>query len=227
MGAAFDPATPDGRNGTPEAAFSADGTAEPGRQYEIPARCGVAVRLASGQGLVIENPTGAQVCDFWAFNAGDLDEHLSMEHLHTALGRIYPKPGDLLVSNRRRALLRFEEDSSPGVHDTVVAACDIDRYRQLGCKGYHDNCTDNLRMALTAIGLAAPAVPAPFNLWMNTPVGADGAIQWLAPVARSGDRVVFRAEVDCVVVMSACPQDMTPINGADRQPTGLRFHVES
>lgn len=224
---AFDPARPDGRNATLDAAISKDGAPTPGRRYEIPARCGVAVRLAVGESLIVENPNGAQVCDFWAFNAEDLDEHLSMEHLHTTLGRITPRPGDPLVSNRRRPLLRLAEDSSPGVHDTVIAACDLDRYRELGCDGYHDNCTDNLRMALAAIGLKPPAIPAPFNLWMNTPVGADGRVSWLAPVAVPGDVVVFKVEAPCIAVMSACPQDMTPVNGAAQQPTGLAFRVEN
>ena len=29
---------------------------------------------------------------------------------------------------------------------------------------------------------------------------------------KAGDFVVLRAEMDCVVVFSACPQDMLPIN---------------
>jgi uncharacterized protein len=31
--------------------------------------------------------------------------------------------------------------------------------------------------------------------------------------------LILRAELDCVVAMSACPQDTLPINGAARQPT--------
>lgn len=30
--------------------------------------------------------------------------------------------------------------------------------------------------------------------------------------ARKGDHVVFRVEMDAIVVFSACPQDMLPIN---------------
>lgn len=60
---------------------------------------------------------------------------------------------------------------------------------------------------------------------MNTPVAADGSISWLAPVSSSGDRFVLRAEIDVVAVMSACPQDMVPINGADLMPQSLAFIV--
>ena len=36
------------------------------------------------------------------------------------------------------------EDTSRGDHDTLIAACDSERYILLGVKEYHDNCTDNL-----------------------------------------------------------------------------------
>jgi len=224
---AFDPGAPDGTNASLQSAISADGTPKEDETYRVPPRCGVAVRLAEGQKLAIINTHGTQVCDFWAYNAEDLDEHLSMEHVHTALGTIFPKAGCGLVTNRRRVILDFEDDTSPGVHDTVIAACDHHRYRQLGCTDYHDNCTDNLRMALIAIGQRAPAIPAPFNLWMNIPVAKDGSIRWLPTVSKPGDRLTFCARLQCIAVLSACPQDLMPINGDAGQPTELHFEVTS
>lgn len=221
----FDPATPDGKNASLESAISADGTPEPGRRYTAPARCGVAVRLQAGQRLSVINTHGTQVGDFWAFNAEDMEEYLSLEHARAYLRSIFLKAGDELISNRRRTLLTFEEDTSPGVHDTVIAACDAYRYRQLGCEGYHDNCTDNLRMALMAIGQRAPAIPAPFNLWMNIPVARDGSVDFLPTVSSPGDRVVFRAEMPVIAAISACPMDIVPINGPDGTPVDLAFEV--
>lgn len=222
---AHDPGQPNGTNASLDLAISPDGTAEPGRTYPVEARCGVAVRLATRQTLTVINPSGHQVCDFWAFATADLNEHLSMAHLHTTLGSIFPKTGDPLVSNLRRTLLTISEDTSPGVHDTVIASCDDARYRELGCTDYHDNCADNLAMALIAIGLHAPLIPAPFNLWMNVPVAPDGATRFAPPVAQPGDRMSFRAEADVVAVMSACPQDLTPVNGEGVAPGPLAFMV--
>ena len=223
---AFNPATPDGENASLQSAISPDGTPDPGRRYIVPARCGIAVRLTEGQSLAVINTHGTQVGDFWAFNAADLDEYMSMEHIHADRRSIFPKAGDRLVTNRRRAILMFEEDTSPGVHDTVIAACDKDRYHQLGCKGYHDNCTDNLRMALIAIGERAPAIPAPFNLWMNIPVAPDGSCSFLPTVSAPGDRAAFRAAMPCIAVISACPMDIVPINGPDGIPVELEFEVD-
>lgn len=231
----FDPATPDGSNASLSSAVSPDGIPDLGVTYLIPARCGVAVHLSVGQRLRIINTHGTQVCDFWAFHADGMDEHMSMEHMHTDLESIYPKAGVRLITNRRRPILTFEEDSSPGVHDTVIAACDHHRYRQLGCSEYHDNCTDNLRMGLIAIGLRAPAIPAPFNVWMNTPIASNGSVQWLPTVSKPNDYVDFVTQLPCIAVMSACPQDLKPINGAVGEPgseakgapTNLHFVVEN
>lgn len=191
----------------------------------VPARCGRAARLNKRQSIKIINTHGAQVVDTWAFSAEDLTEFLSMEHLRATIERIFPRPGDGLVTNRRRPILRFMEDTSPGIHDTLMAACDDYRYGLLNCTEYHDNCTDNLFAGMRQIGLRPPECPSPLNLWMNIPVGDGGKTQWGEPVSEPGDYVVFRAEMDCVVAMSACPQDILPINGALRDPTEAHYQI--
>ena len=220
-----DNATPCGTNPTLFSPIAPDGTPEIGRRYTIPARQGRAVRLARGQSIRIINTHGTQVCDTWAFNATNRAEYLSWPHARAWINRALPIPGDALVTNRRRPILTLIEDTSPGVHDTLIAACDLFRYMTLGVNEYHDNCADNLRMAMMAIGLTVPEVPQPFNVWMNIPLAADWTIDWLPPVARPGDRVTLRAEMDCIVVMSACPQDLVPINGENMIPVELQAEV--
>ena len=223
--ATYDPSIPDGTNRSLEIAISPDGTPEMNHIYTIEARCGVAVRVGLNQQLTIINPTGHQVCDFWIFAADDMGEYSSMEHLHTALNSIFPKVGDGVISNQRRKLMTIIEDTSVGVHDTIIACCDNARYQQLGCTEYHDNCADNLRQALIAISLKAPTIPAPFNLWMNVPLQANGSTSFSAPLSKPGDQMTFRADMDVIAVMSACPQDVTPVNGVGVAPDILEFYV--
>ena len=64
----FDPGKPDGANNTLKIGISKDGTPELNYIYKIPARCGLAVRVKQNQNIEIENRSGTQVCDFWAFN---------------------------------------------------------------------------------------------------------------------------------------------------------------
>lgn len=194
----------------------------------IPARQGIAAHAAAGSMLRIVNTHGTQVVDFWAFNARDLGEFLSLPHLHTDLARTIPRVGDRLVTNHRRAILTLVEDTSPGIHDTLIAACDRYRYEQFGAAPGHENCTDNLRDALAELGLSAPTTPAPLNLWMNIPIGADRTSVTFEPtVSKPGDHVLLRVELDAVVVFSACPMDIVPINGPDCVPVEAHFRVEA
>lgn len=189
----------------------------------IPARRGKAAKVKAGQTIKMINTHGNQVVDTWAFNADDLGEFMSMEHTRPHIGHIYPKVGDIMYTNKRRPILTITEDTSPGIHDTIIAACDRYRYKFLGVEGYHDNCTDNLFAGMKEIGLTPPECPSPFNVWMNIPVGPDGSIQFLPTVTKPGDSLSLRAEMDLVIAFSACPQDILPINNT--QPTEAHFQI--
>jgi uncharacterized protein len=187
----------------------------------IPAGHGRAFRLDAGQRLRVATTEGGQVVDTWALALPDLDEWMSMEHTRGRLLAVSPRAGDDLFSDRRRPILRFVQDTSPGVHDTLIAACDQERYSQLGHEGSHRNCADNFRAALAELGYAAPPVPAPLNVFMSIPVAADGTLSFEPSPAGPGDAVTLEAVRDVVVVLSACPQDLVPINGASMRPTDV------
>jgi uncharacterized protein len=192
---------------------------------EIPARHGKATKLSAGQSVRVINTYGQQVVDTWAFVLADIREFMSMEHTRIFIGRIIPKIGDPFVTNHRRPILTLTEDTSGGIHDTLVAACDRWRYELLGAAGYHDNCTDNLAAGLAELGLTPPETPSPLNLFMNIPVIDGNAIDVLPPVSTPGSYVTLRAEIDCVVAFSACPQDMVPVNGAAMTPTAAHYEI--
>ena len=194
-------------------------------QLTIPARRGKAALVSAGQHVKVINTHGQQVVDTWAFRREDLTEFMSMEHSRTSIGRTMPIQGQSMVTNHRRPIVTLVEDTSGGIHDTLLAACDRYRYELLGCTGYHDNCTDNLAAALAELGLTPTETPSPWNLFMNIPVRADGSLGFEPPVCGPGDYVLLRAEMDCVVAFSACPQDLVPINGADCIPTEAHFQV--
>jgi len=190
---------------------------------EIPARKGKAAHLKKGQIIKIINTHGHQVVDTWVFNASNLNEFSSNEHMRVKLSNIFPKLGEPLYTNKRRPIALLEEDTSPGIHDTLMAACDIYRYQQLGCAEYHENCSDNLHTAIKEIGLNIATTPPPLNLWMNIPVNVKGDCGWEPPVSNPGDFVKFRAVIDCIFAMSACPQDLVPINAGN--PVEAHFQI--
>jgi len=196
----------------------------------VPARKGVAVRLEPGQAVKVLNTTGTQVVDFWAVSLPDGERVLSMSHTRAATKRLVPRAGDELLDSERLAMMRFIEDTSPGVHDTVMAACDAERYRGLGVVGFHDSCANNFRTSLSDAGFASITprqVPQPFNLFMNIPWDAEGGLDFTPSVSRPGDFVMFAAVVPCVAVLSSCPQDIIPINGPDSSPTEFEIEILS
>lgn len=233
----------------------------PGKKHPIPARSGVAVPLSANQTIQVINTHGTQVIDFFAFVSTDptniekleWSHHLSMSHTRASTCHLSPLVGDVLTTTRREPILRLEEDTSGGVHDTLIAACDIYRYRELAGKSeedepeyYHDSCADNLIKGLIKdSGLESEdvpgdfATPQPLNLFMNIPVhpkkegaevktdvspSAGAELSFERPVSTAGSGVKLKALRGCVVVMSACPQDMLEINC--REPKECHFVIE-
>ncbi len=193
------------------------------KQITIPARHARAAHVKKGQKIRVTNTHGTQVVDCWAINANNPGEFMSMEHCRVSLERYRPRKGDTMVTNKRRPILKILQDTAGGVHDTLLAACDRYRYELLGCKEYHRNCTDNFWEAMVAIGEKPAELPSPFNLWQNTPVESGDVIKPNPPISKKGEHILFRAEMNLVICLSACPQDITSING--NKPRTARFEI--
>ncbi len=191
----------------------------------VPARSYRAVFVRTYQNVRIVNVEGTQVADMWAFAAHDADEWMSMEHTRLRNGRISPAVADALVTNRGNVAFTCTEDNSGGVHDTLLPACDRARYARLGFVGYHENCVDNLQAALRKYEIAPRNLPSPLNLFENAPISAGGEIAIQPPMASPGSYICFRADMDLLLVISACPQDLLPTNGAAMRPSDVHIHL--
>jgi len=189
----------------------------------VPAREGRAVEVEAGGRFCVVDLEGGQVADTFAFCADDVSEYHSAEHTRVSVDRLFPRPGEHFVTNRRRPILFFEEDATPGIHDMLCAACDPERYEGLGVEGWHASCEENLRKAMAALGHERIEIPQPINLFMNIPVDKNGELGWEPAPTKAGDHVVLRAEMDIVLAVSACPQDIVSIN--DGNPTPLAIDL--
>ncbi len=194
----------------------------------IPAGHGQAIRLAAGQRVKLINTHGTQVVDMFGYNAYDLREFMCMASSRVWNERINPVVGDVMVTNQRRPIFTIVEDTTPGIHDTLLAACDRYRYGLLGCEGYHRNCQDNMIEGLQELGVTPPSPNSnSFNVFMNIPVGDDrNSVDFKPTACEPGQYITFRAEMDCYVVFSACPQDILPIHGeGGAPPVDAHFEV--
>ena len=192
-------------------------------RHTVEARKGAAYKLDAGQKFKIINTHGWQVVDFWAVSLEDPTEFMSMVHTRSTLTKLVPHPDDILCSNLRKPIVQFIEDTSPGVHDTVVAPCDLPRYGLLGVEGFHDSCSNNFMTAARELGFTAfTQAPESFNLFMNIPWTPEGDLSFQPTVSKAGDYVVFEALRPVAMIVSSCPQDILPINSGDP----VEFDVE-
>lgn len=168
-------------------------------------------------------------------------EYLSLPHTRAASHKLVPEVDDELLTNLRNPIVTLIEDTSPGAHDTLTAACDANQYAALGVDkpAEHGSCAENLVLALKEInetaGLKGPKAvgadisvniaPTPLHLFMNAPLQSEGTSQSDGagtkgvtlsvdePKGKKRCHVRFRAERDVVIVFSACPMDVGKQNG--------------
>ena len=189
----------------------------------VAARTGKGFEVATGDLIRITDLEGSQPVDFWAFSKDDHLEFLSCEHTKPSIEKLFPHVGDAAFTNRRRRIVTVVDDTSPGQHDMQYAACDPMRYVELGVEGYHESCQENLHTALGSFGVTLQFSPQPWNLFTNFAIQPDGTIRIESPETKAGDGILLRAELDALVVVSACPQDQNLTCGG--RPTDIRVEV--
>ena len=173
--------------------------------HEIPPRSGVAFTLRKGQTLTVIDPMGEQVADLLAFNQGDVGEAISSGRTLDYASRIYLTTGDPLYSNRSNVMLRIVEDDV-GRHDFLLTPCSKDTFRIIyGDTDPHRGCLGNLAAALAPYGITEDMIPTAFNCFMNVPVdGKTGTLTVEPPLSKAGDRIVFEADMDLIIGLTAC-----------------------
>jgi hypothetical protein len=177
-----------------------------------------------GQTLRIVDLRGNQAVDFLAYNAADTAERYSAPDTVVAQRNLFLGVGTVLMSNEGRPLLTITGDTC-GRHDTVGGACSCEsntlRY------GHHTKhqhaCVENFLLEGARHGLGKRDLVGNVNWFMNVPVEADGSLGIVDGLSAPGKYVDLRAERDCLVLVSNCPQINNPCNGFD--PTPIRMLV--
>ncbi len=172
--------------------------------FEIPPRSGAAFRLNKGQRLRVIDPQGEQVSDLLAFNAADTAEVISSGRTLDYASKIYLTTGDPLYSNRSNIMLRIIEDTV-GRHDFLLTPCSKDTFRIIyGDEHPHRGCFGNLAEALTPYGIGPDQIPTAFNVFMNVTIDQEGVLAVEPPKSKAGDHILFEAEQDLIVALTAC-----------------------
>ena len=109
-----------------------------------------------------------------------------------------------------------------GVYWLSGGRCNRRTYELRGVKGYHKNCQDILAECIEPYGMTAYDVPDVFNIFMNPVLHEDGTYEHKASPVSKGDYVDLLAEMDCLVVISACPDDLSAYNNFAAKSLGIR-----
>lgn len=190
----------------------------------IEARRAKAFNLDSGQLLRFIDVDGQQCSDLIAFDANDLSDRMSPTMSVSVNGHLYLRDGDRLVAEDGAPMLTIVADTVQH-HDILCGSCSpgLNRTRHGGRGAGKRTCHVNFAEVLREYGVAAEDVPYSFNVFMNYPVSEDGVMEYATCKSGPGDYIDFRADRDLLIVISNCPQELTPLNGFD--PTASRVVI--
>lgn len=175
----------------------------------IEKQAGVAFYLDQGAYLKVIDPQGEQVSDLVAFNAHDKREKLSSGKTLDFESTLFITKGHHLWSNRSNKMMEIIEDTN-GRNDFLLAPCSPETFQILyDNPHYHPSCFENLEKNLKPFGILADDIPTAFNVFMNVQLASDGTISVEPPKSKPGDYVLFRAEMDLIVGLTACSAEQS------------------
>jgi uncharacterized protein YcgI (DUF1989 family) len=185
---------------------------------------GVAFEVRKGQRLRI---AGKSIVDFVAFNLHDLNERFDQARTKTNQVKIFISTGDVLYSKRNNPMLMIVEDTfKEGHHDLQKGMCSRKRFEMVAqgaskrvfAEGVDINptkpeeipdhgCWENLSGAVKPWNISPDDVPSPFNIFQCMRIDPETGIMYDTMIRPKEEaHVDFRAEMDCLVAVSACPE---------------------
>ncbi|MPZ76358.1 MAG: DUF1989 domain-containing protein [Deltaproteobacteria bacterium] len=194
------------------------------RSENVPKNSGRAYIVKKGQRLRI---AGKSIVDFVAFNLHDLTERFDQARTKTNQVKIFISAGDTLFSKRNNPMLTIVEDTfTEGRHDLQKGMCSRKRFEMVAqgkskrvfAEGVDINpkapeelpdhgCFENLSEAVKGWKISPDDIPSPFNIFQCMRIDPETGIMYDTMIRPKNEaHVDFRAEMDCLVAASACPE---------------------
>lgn len=184
--------------------------------HKINPQSGVAFTIKKGQKLKVIDPKGGQVSDMVLFNAEDIREKISSGKTMDFEESILITHGNYLWSNRSRKMMKILEDTN-GRNDFLLAPCSPETFQIMyNNPDYHPSCFENLYTNLERFGIEPDDIPTAFNIFMNVVFDESGKLKVLPPTSVAQDFVLFEAEMDLIVALTACSAEDS--NGGTFKP---------
>jgi len=175
----------------------------------IPAQTGQCFNLKKNQLLKVTDPEGQQVADLFCFGLQDQTSILSGGRSIDYADTIYLTQGHDLYSNQSEVMLRIIEDTC-GRHDFLMTPCSLKMFQIVtGNKDYHPSCLENLAKGFQEYGISEHLIGTTFNIFMNVAVKETGPLQIESPLSKPGDYIIFQAQMDLIIGLTACSHEET------------------
>ena len=188
----------------------------------IPAKGKLAKIIKKGEILRVIDVEGKQVMSLVCFSYERPTEKFWPANTAKLNKTPWLTTGHILYSDYANKMFTIIDDTV-GVHDLICGACCAESdYVRYGVKD-HFGCTENFTEALKPYNISRGDIPMSFNIFMNAPVEEGGSIRIREPMSKQNDRIDLRAEMDLIVALSSCPQDLNPCNG--EKPTPLKIAI--
>ena len=204
----------------------------------VPPKAGFSAIVKRGQYIRIIDVIGKQVADVVFFNENNTKEKycngvsLSRQMQPGESYKVKDKltTGDVLFSTAYRPMMTIVADTQVpgGTHKTVgFHMCNEALYKTLGFPD-HEGCWEILSGTLAKYGISPEELPDSFDVFMNVEhdiVAGEWRIK--EPVSRPNDYIEFRAEMNCIVAFSNCPEDVfSACNGWVCTPLKVEIYQE-
>jgi uncharacterized protein YcgI (DUF1989 family) len=183
---------------------------------------GKAVPVYEGDIIRIQQTTGGEVADVLFYARGAMDEYVSCSNTIMYNMNLGLPSGSWVFSNRSRKMLRVLEDTV-GSNNLFMGCCTLESFQYRYDLEYHPSCHETFTRCLAEFGFPEAAIPPPINFFMGWVYHEDGTLEMGASPAKADDYIELQAEMNLVLVISVCPQEITPTNNF--HPTPLKLTI--
>ena len=185
----------------------------------VPRNTGKSLLVDKGQ---VVRVIGTTIVDFVAFNRHDLTDRFDQARTKVYNRTLFVTTGHTLMTKANHKMLTIVEDLfKEGHHDLQHGMCSRSRFELAAKEGrlaqYYfreippdelpdHGCWENFIDGLKGWKISDNDIPSPFNINQNVSIDPKtGLMLNLAVRPRPGSYIDMRAEMDCLVAVSSCP----------------------
>ena len=169
-------------------------------------------------------------CDFVVFNLDNLKERFDQARTKANQCKVYISTGDVLYSKINNIMMTIVEDTYKGKHDLQYGMCSKfsrdEQWRRRNTpeiKAWFETwgitkredmpmhgCYENIMSGLRDYPILPIDIPSPLNIFQYMDIQPDGRMidrrHECRPEPGKPAHVDFKAEMNCLVAISACPE---------------------